>query len=226
MLINSNKEKCPLCKSRSNPFYKDKRCSYFKCTNCMSVFLDRKQLPDSETEMKRYLEHNNDVNDPGYQKFVSPIVSSVLNDFTKKDYGLDYGAGPGPVVAKLLKEKNFQIEVYDPFFHDDKKVLAKKYNYIICCEVIEHFHHPKKEFEKLKNMLLPNGKIYCMTDLYDEEIDFRNWYYKNDQTHVFIYHEKALEWIKGNLNFTGINVDDRLITFSIITDHMKKVSDE
>ncbi len=221
MLNNNIKQNCPLCNSVSNLFFEDKRRSYFKCTGCLSVFLDRNQLPGREKEKKRYLEHNNDVNDPGYQKFVEPIVTSVLNDFTKYDRGLDYGAGPGPVVAKLLQDKNFQIEIYDPLFHDNKKLLTKKYNYIICCEVIEHFHHPKKEFEKLKNMLLPKGKLYCMTNLYNEGIDFQNWYYKNDFTHVFIYHKKALRWICDYLNFSGLDVDDRLITFSNITDAIK-----
>ncbi len=213
MLNHSKKQLCPLCDSEGNLFFKDKLRTYFNCTNCMSVFLDRNNLPASKEEKKRYLEHNNDVNDPGYQKFVEPIVTAVLNDFTKKDRGLDFGAGTGPVVSKLLKDKNFQIELYDPFFHNYPETLKKKYNFIVCCEVIEHFHHPKKEFELLKKMLLPNGKIYCMTDLYNEEIDFHKWYYKNDRTHVFIYHRKAIEWIKDELNFSGLTVDGRLITF-------------
>lgn len=213
MLNENNNQICPLCQSDSKLFYEDKPRVYYKCSNCFAIYLDRNHLPDNELEKERYLEHNNDVNDPRYQKFVSPIVSSVLNDFTKKDYGLDFGGGTGPVISKLLRDQGFQIEVYDPFFRNEKSLLNKKYNYIVCCEVIEHFHNPKEEFELLKGLLLPGGKLYCMTDLYDESIEFSKWYYKNDPTHVFIYHQKTLEWIKENLKFAGLKVDGRLAVF-------------
>ncbi|MGO1820189.1 MAG: hypothetical protein ACTH0S_10965 [Senegalia sp. (in: firmicutes)] len=60
-------------------------------------------------------------------------------------------------------------------------------------------------------MLNIGGSIFCMTSLYDEDIDFKNWYYKNDETHVFFYHKKALEWIKNEFNFSDLAIDEKLI---------------
>lgn len=176
--------------------------------------MDESLRPDAKEERLRYEEHFNDVENEGYQRFVSPITSSVLNDFSKTDKGLDFGAGTGPVISKLLKDQDYSLVQYDPFFHNFPDLLKDKYNYIVCCEVMEHFYHPKKEFELLQNLLHTKGKLYCMTDLWDESIDFHKWYYKNDQTHVFIYHINTIEWIQKEIGFSNVTIEGRLITFS------------
>ena len=213
--MNSNNlNNCPLCGSHGTEFYKSKKSVYFQCTNCSGIFMDNKLRPDSEMEKLRYEEHINDVENEGYQKFVLPITSSVLREFSPTDKGLDFGAGTGPVISKILNDNNFSIVQYDPFFHNYPNLLNHKYDYIACCEVMEHFYQPKKEFELLLNLLQPNGKLFCMTDLYNETIDFRKWYYKNDQTHVFIYHQDSIDWIQKEIGFSDFIIDGRLITFS------------
>ena len=207
--------KCLLCSSKTKLFYTEKEKSYFQCTNCECICMDTQNFPSNKKELERYLEHNNDIEDKGYQKFVQPIVSSVLKNFKKEHGGLDFGCGPGPVISKLLQDKNYTITPYDPFFVNDTSALTKKYDYIVCCEVIEHFHNPLQEFNLLKSLLKPNGKLYCMTDLYSEEIDFKKWYYKNDQTHVIFYHKNTFKWIQKNICFSKITVANRLITVEI-----------
>jgi len=205
---------CPLCSGSSAVFYQNDGKLYYRCTECSGIFLDKTLRLDKKAEMVRYEEHNNDIEDEKYQKFVSPISSAIMRDFNQKDSGLDFGAGPGPVISKVLKDNDFFIRQYDPFFHDYPELLNNKYDYIACCEVIEHFYDPAKGFRLLKNLLLQNGKLYCMTDIYDESIDFNNWYYKNDQTHVFFYHEKSVHWIKKEFGFSDVTIDGRLITYS------------
>jgi hypothetical protein len=63
-------------------------------------------------------------------------------------------------------------------------------------------------------MLLPEGKIYCMTDLYNPSIEFNNWYYKNDITHVFIYQEKTIHYITERFQFSDLKIDGRLIRWT------------
>lgn len=207
-------ENCPLCNSKSKVFYNAPKQLFFCCNTCSGIFLSRKLLPTDEEEIERYQYHNNDVNDLGYQKFVSPIVDIVKANFNTTHKGLDFGAGTGPVLSKMLKEAGYQIKQYDPFFHNYPELLNEKYDYIASCEVIEHFHHPYNEFELLKQLLLPNGKLICMTDIYNPTIDFGNWYYKNDPTHVFIYQQETLKWIKATFSFSALEVKNRLISFS------------
>lgn len=207
--------KCKLCSSKTKLFYIENKKSYFQCENCESICLDTQHFPSNKEELERYLEHNNNIEDKGYQNFVQPIVSSVLKNFTKKHIGLDYGCGPGPVISKLLKDKNYNITPFDPFFENKPEVLKRQYNYIICCEVIEHFHNPLQEFQRLKSLLKPNGKLFCMTDVFSKKIDFKNWYYKNDITHVIFYHKNTFNWIQKNIGFTQVTIENRLITLEI-----------
>jgi arylsulfatase A-like enzyme len=116
-------------------------------------------------------------------------------------------------IAKVLKDNNYNIALYDPFFHNIPELLEDKYDYIVCCEVIEHFHNPKKEFTLLKKLLKKGAQLYCMTDLYDESNDFHNWYYKNDLTHVFIYHKNTILWIQQEFGFSDVKISGRLISF-------------
>lgn len=163
--------------------------------------------------MQRYMEHNNDVSDVRYRNFVSPITDSVLKNFSKVDKGLDYGGGTGPVIAEVLKEKEYDISVYDPYFHYFPELLAQKYNYIACCEVIEHFYYPYFEFAELKKIIEPNGMLICMTDLYYDEIDFDVWNYKDDPTHVFFYSKYSFDFIKKSIGFKKVVINGRLIEF-------------
>jgi len=203
---------CPLCLSAHIlDFDKD----YHLCENCKGIFLKRELLLNNTEEKARYCEHNNDVSDTRYQKFVSPITDRIIKYFSTDDIGLDFGAGTGPVISKVLNDKGYNVKIYDPFFHNYPDFLNNKYNYIACCEVIEHFHNPYREFTLLKNLLCPSGKLFCMTHIYNSQIPFANWYYRKDPTHVFIYQQKTLLWIKKHFGFKELSYNERLVVFSI-----------
>lgn len=205
---------CSLCDSKTEAFYKNKQGEYYQCTNCLSIMLDPLDYVSSKEEKKVYKTHNNDVDDIRYQNFVSPIVESVKKYYDVSHIGLDFGAGTGPVITSLLEKEGYSLNLYDPFFHPYPENLRLSYDYIVCCEVMEHFHKPYDEFRKLTAMLNPNGSLFCMTSMYDESIDFNDWYYKRDETHVFFYHKKAIEWIKNEFGFSELEVDSRLIRFT------------
>lgn len=207
---------CPLCFSESREFSVHESRKFFECTNCKGIFLNEEHYCDPVSEKKRYETHHNDVNDPRYQKFVSPVVKSVIENFDPEDHvGLDFGAGTGPVITKLLTERQFEVFAYDPFFLPFPELLQNTYDFIICCEVIEHFKKPALEFEMLRGILRPRGKLLCMTHLFPPEVEFGSWYYKNDPTHVFIYREETLHYICKKFNFLEVKISGRLITFSI-----------
>lgn len=205
---------CILCESSTKKFWKSKNREFVECTNCGGIQLLPQFYISKQREEARYLTHNNDVDDPKYQDFVKPITSRILKDFTSEKTGLDYGCGTGPVATSQLKKEGFNVSLYDLYFYPVKEVLDFKYDFIICCEVMEHFAAPKKEFGELASLLKPGGKLYCKTSLYSEKVDFDNWYYKNDVTHVFFYTAKSLEWIKENLGFSTLEIHSKLIVFS------------
>ena len=208
-------EQCLLCGGEIEFFYryKNKNTDYYKCNNCLSVMMDSSDYLSEEAEKNRYLTHNNDVEDKGYQEFVSPIVQAIKNEYNKQHIGLDFGAGTGPVITSLLEKDDYNVNLYDPYFYPNREKLLREYDYIICSEVMEHFYNPYEEFEKLFNLLKSNGTLFCMTSLYDENIDFHNWSYKDDETHVFFYHEKALKWIEREFGFNELSIDRKVIQF-------------
>lgn len=206
--------KCPLCSASSSAYFESKISKFHQCSNCRAIFVDKYYLPDKNIEIERYCEHNNDVNDVRYQNFVNPIVGTVLKYFNNMHSGLDFGAGTGPVISKMLTERGYNIEQYDPFFHYHPELLHKKYDFIVSCEVIEHFHFPGNEFQLLKDMLVPGGKLICMTSIYDESIDFSKWYYKNDPTHVFFYQKDTLRYIMKKFGFSNLKTNKNLVIFT------------
>lgn len=206
---------CGLCSAKASFFHQFRTMHYYRCSGCCSIMLDPGMYLPPEKEKSRYEEHNNDVNDPGYQQFVMPVVEIVEQKFNQTHSGLDFGAGTGPVITKLLQDKGFKLEVYDPYFSNNPAALSQTYDFIVCCEVIEHFHFPAREFKLLNSLLKPGGSLYCMTEIYHDDLDFEKWHYKNDPTHVFFYHENALAWIKKHFKFSGLKKEGRLIHFEV-----------
>ncbi|MDB2562728.1 class I SAM-dependent methyltransferase [Sulfurimonas sp.] len=203
---------CPLCSSVSKVSFEIED-TYYKCETCHGIFVDENTRPNRVEEKKRYELHDDDTSDNGYRKFVHPITSSIMNDFDEDALGLDFGAGTSAIISVVLKEQRYNIKNYDPYFHIHPELLEKKYDYISSCEVIEHFYNPHKEFTLLKSMLGSNSKLYLMTEVYSEGINFASWYYKNDPTHVFFYSKETFEWIKNRFKFKSVSIEKRLIVF-------------
>jgi hypothetical protein len=204
---------CPLCAGKSDPFQQFRKKQYLTCSKCYSIFLHRDHFLSPLEEEARYLKHNHDVENPNYQNFVLPLVELVTKRFSPAHKGLDFGAGKGPIVSKLLSDKNFRMNQFDLYFWNDPQVLDESYDFIVCSEVIEHFRNPIEEFSKLRKLLKEGGALYCMTSIFEESIDFEKWYYKDDPTHVFFYHTKAIKWIRDYFQYKEVSISKNLITF-------------
>lgn len=212
---------CPLCHSGDVGgdvvfFYENTKNQrlYYDCTNCKLIFLQPAQQLTLEAEKRRYLLHNNDVSDIHYQNFVSDLENYVKENFAPGKSGLDFGAGTGPVLSMLLKNSGYLMSLYDPFFHADEAVLKVRYDFIVSCEVVEHFNCPRKEFDLLNTLLKKGAALVIKTHLYNDSIDFSSWYYPVDPTHISFYREETLQWIKNHYGYSNIvNVNHRTIAF-------------
>ncbi len=173
--------------------------------------MERKDHISLKDERARYEKHSDDIQDPGYRNYVLPIVEAVLSRMPPGSTGLDFGSGRGAIVSTMLGESGYFLERYDPFFFPDPVVLERRYDYIACCEVVEHFREPRKEFELLKSLLNEGGKLFIMTLLMGSFDDFSNWYYKDDETHVFFYSKQSFSWIRSNLGFGDLQIDGRVV---------------
>jgi hypothetical protein len=175
---------------------------YWRCGTCEARFLDPGQRLSPQEEVARYRQHENDVDDPRYRQFLSKLAEPLLERLEPGLCGLDYGCGPGPALAAMLREAGHDMALYDPFFHPDPSALERRYDFIACTETAEHFHHPAEEFDRLDRLLRRGGWLGLMTCFQTDDARFADWHYRRDPTHVVFYREATMHTIAAMRGWT------------------------
>jgi hypothetical protein len=189
---------CPLCQhSQIQIFCSDKRRAYFQCQQCFLVFADRTSLLTAEQEKAQYDLHQNQLDDPGYRKFLSRLSVPLL----------------GSLTPEMLSEAGKQMQVWDPFYAAEPQALQQKYHFVSCTEAIEHFINPAKEWSLWLDLLLPEAVLALMTKRYTDQSSFTNWHYKNDPTHISFFHQDTFEFLAKRDNFTVNFPADDVVLF-------------
>ena len=147
-----------------------------------------------ESELAQYRLHRNHVDDPRYRAFLSRMLDALVQRLPPGARGLDFGCGPGPALAHMLREAGFPVALYDRFFAPHEDVFDASYDFITATEVVEHLHRPGRELERLWQMLPPQGWLGIMTKLVREPTEFARWHYKNDPTHVCFFSTATWRW--------------------------------
>ena len=210
--MNTHKNNhCPLCfTNNSTPFYRDRLRIYLKCPNCFLVYVPSQYHLDQEDEKKRYDLHQNKSYDLKYRQFLSKLLTVMVPQLQRGSRGLDFGSGPGPTLSLMFTELGFSMQIYDPFYANDKTVLNDTYDFISCSETFEHFRKPQEEWELLLRLVKRKGWIGIMTQLFQKEMVFSNWYYKNDETHICFYSKETFTWLANryelDFHFYGSSV--------------------
>jgi|SRR6056297_2117495 len=186
---------CPLCKTENEKFLIHQKRTFYSCQTCDSIYVDKEDLLNFEEEKKRYETHNNTMDNKGYVKMFRKFLDDTVNKVSDnvKDI-LDYGCGPNPVLAEILKEDGFEADYYDPAFFTEI-AENKKYDLITSTEVFEHFHNPRENIKKILKKIKDGGYLAVMTYFHDGKDIFESWFYKNDPTHVFFYNANTFRYI-------------------------------
>lgn len=186
---------CPLCThAKVGDFGADRRRNYLRCERCALVFVPPSALPTAAAERAEYDLHQNDPDDPGYRKFLSRLARPLRQRIAPGASGLDFGCGPGPALAQMLRECGYGVALYDPFYASDDSVLRARYDFICATEVVEHLHRPGEELARLWSLLRPGGWLGVMTKLVRDRAAFANWHYKDDPTHVVFFSVETWRW--------------------------------
>ena len=194
---------CAVCRSpRTRPFLEIGAQRYFRCERCAATLLDPACFLAPADERAHYDTHENDPADPGYRTFLSRLADPLLARLAPGQTGLDYGCGPGPALATMLREAGHTMATYDPFYDRNADALSAAYDFITCTETIEHFHRPNDEFRRLDGLLRPGGILAVMTMFQTDDGRFAGWHYRKDPTHVVFYREQTLQVIAGDFGWT------------------------
>ena len=189
---------CKLCKSSDIKEIKVKE-KYYYCNNCELIFIETDKLPDYDREHEVYCGHENTHENEGYVNMFKEFIDNYIIDYKNEiEDVLEYGCGPGPVLADLLEELDFNVYKYDPFFYPEFDYKNKKYDLITSTEVFEHFFDPKNEINKLVQLIKPGKYLAVMTSFHQGIEHFKDWWYKRDPTHVSFYSLKTFQYIEKN----------------------------
>jgi hypothetical protein len=187
---------CPLCQAgTADSYYSDGERSYYRCAECMLIWLDPAQRLGPDAERARYDLHENVPEDPAYVEFLRRLADPMMEHLEPGARGLDFGCGPAPVLAGIMADAGFPCEAYDPFFFPNAALLTRFYDYVACSEVVEHSYDPAGTFALFQRLLASGGLLGVMTRFYGHEAPFGKWWYRRDPTHVCFFAESTMRWI-------------------------------
>lgn len=203
---------CILCGSETEAFiHPNSHVSFYECSLCKAIFKDRKHLVSLDMEKARYDTHNNGFDNMGYVQMFNRFIDEAVLPYRKHGDALDYGCGPVPVLAELMKQKgDFKIDLYDKFYTPAWIHGDKTYDVITTTEVVEHLEDPVETFLFLSRHLKPDGYLSVMTQFRPmDQKTFLDWYYIRDMTHLVFYAEETLRWLGKACGLAFVYTDHR-----------------
>jgi hypothetical protein len=138
-------------------------------------------------------------------------IETLLLGKQRSTIALDFGGGNG-MTAKLLREKGWIYDTYDPFgFCDAKPERLGKYNFCSAFEVFEHSPDPVSTLSEIVRMTSPGRlMIFVGTSIHDWEVrsDTRLawWYAAPRNGHVSLYSRKALQCLGRHFGLSYVSV--------------------
>jgi len=207
-------EACLLCNSNvTESFHKDSYRQYLKCSICDFVFVPKIYHLSEKDERARYDTHNNNPEDERYRNFLTQLLNPLQERIHKNASGLDFGSGPGPTLSLILEEGGYSVDLYDKFYARNEVVFDNQYDFITASEVVEHLSQPLVELSRLMGLLKCDGVLAIMTQILTPQIDFEQWYYKNDPSHIGFFSEKVLKFLAAKWQAELYVISERVVIF-------------
>jgi len=204
---------CKICGSSTYQVHDEQfDIIYDRCNECAFIHQDVSSHVTFEQEREEYDLHENSIEDEGYVSFLDKFLKIGVDAFIKEGSALDFGCGPEPVLAELLKRRGFEVKTYDRHYPHDIDALDFKYDLITSTEVFEHFHDPVEEMSKISDLLRSGGQLSVMTSVPPEDESFKKWAYRREQTHISFYTLKSLEVLAQKNGMSIIYHDSKRIT--------------
>ena len=205
---------CTVCKNNKIEFFLNVNdLDYWQCSLCKATMLNPIHFLSNHKEKKHYLKHNNKIDDIRYRNFLSNLIKPLKNKISINDIGLDYGCGYAPALADILKKDGFNVELYDPLFFKNENMFLRKFNFITCSEVVEHFFKPYEEFNKIDSLLASNSWFAVMTSFMTKDDLFKNWHLRKDSTHVGFYKKVTFKFIANKRNWAKTFPSKNVVLF-------------
>ncbi len=203
---------CKICAAGTKPLWDEQfKISYFFCSRCQYIFIDEKEIVSPEQEIALYKQHNNTLENEGYVNMFEAFISKTILPYQERiKRVMDFGCGPGPVLAELLKRRGFEVDVYDPYFYPETIFEQRNYDLITATEVFEHLKDPLETARLLRGHLNPCGILAVMTLFHPGEASaFKKWWYRHDPTHISFFQPQTFKALADRLGFRVLMFDSK-----------------
>lgn len=161
--------------------------------------------------------HARQLND---QLLQLPIYNQTMHRHIKHRLRriMDFGCGYGSVLKELAKRDKFDIIGVDPYApQPDKRVLQKNlltidlppasFDAIFSIETLEHIVNPIEIFQRLHQLIKPNGTLLVQTRR-QEDPDYLKlqdkWFYLNPRIHVSVYSIPTMQFIAKKTGWRNV----------------------
>lgn len=198
--------------------------SYNRCFWCEFISKDDEFIVSEKEELKTYNNHNNSIDDFKYVKYFKEFIDATIMPYIKFGSVLDFGNGPSPVLRQILeRDYDFKVDIYDHYYQPQKIYKTKKYDLIVCTEVVEHLKDPLYYFKIFQNHLKKDGYLAITTLFHHNYSDFLLWHYIRDMTHISFYTPKTMNFIGNQIGFNMIYHNDcRYVAFKKISEEVNR----
>jgi SAM-dependent methyltransferase len=220
MIADSENKPCLICRSSSALFFQDQR-QFFKCPDCSLIFTF--DVPDKDAEETHYKNQWATTDKNFWEKQVD-VLLQLIGNYQTPGRILDFGSGSGEMTNEFLR-RGYDVTPLEPMTHGYLKDqnYSAKFDVVIAVEVIEHLTEPWKELHGIEKVLAPNGIVIFSTLLTNAFIDrldaieqFKNWWYKDDPTHVSFFCNRVLAKM-ADMNNCDIDIfDDKVFVLKKI----------
>lgn len=207
-----SKHFCKICGSSTRIIEDVKRCcAYDWCDACEFIALQDAYVLSSDEEKKRYDNHQNTPANTGYVQMLQHFLEqSVYPYHADMKCVLEFGCGPGPVLAAILAAKGYTVDVFDVYYASVAVYEGKKYDVITATEVIEHVRDPLALMRCLRDHMDENGLLAVMTHFHaNDPAVFLKWWYHIDDTHISFFTKKTMSVIADMLGMDMVFCNDK-----------------
>ncbi len=213
MKIKDEKMLCKLC-STQTIVWEDSQFNhhYYYCPHCELISQEQREYPNEQESIKIYEQHNNSIENEGYVQMFKGFLDETVMPFRNKGKkALDFGSGPSPVLAEILKrDYGYDVNIYDLFYANDNSYKHCIYDLITSTEVIEHVDQPLGFLENLAMHIGDDGVIGIMTLFHTNNKEhFMDWFYRRDITHISFYTPKTFQYMAKHLGLELIYHDNK-----------------
>ena len=221
MTSKQNEKSCRICNSPSILFFQDER-SFYKCPECRLIFSE--DFPGKADEEKHY-KTQWATTDPDFWKGQVDVLVQLIDNYRTPKHILDFGSGSGEMTREFQK-RGYDITPLEPMIHGYLKDqhYSPRFDVVIAVEVLEHLPDPWNEIREIENVLVPDGIVIFSTlltnafiDLPDAANHFKDWWYKDDPTHVSFFCNHVLSKMADIGNYDIDIIGDKVFVLKRIS---------